>query len=102
MIKGKIILTFYDDETPTVQRGASVYKFSVNGNCELAVEKSMSNIIGELVNAVHYLQDAVGEITLFPKETKQSIVSERLHDCFCLIPMIEERTKRVLDYEDEH
>lgn len=100
MIKGKIILTFYDEETPTVQRGASSYVFNVNGNCELAVEKSMSNIIGELENAVHYLQDAVGEITLFPEETKQSMISERLHDCFCLIPMIEERTERFFENEE--
>lgn len=92
MIKGKIILTFYDEETPTVQRGASSYVFNVNGNCELAVEKSVSNIIGELVN--------VGEITLFPEETEQSMISERLHDCFCLIPMIEERTERFFENEE--
>lgn len=102
MIKGKLVLSFYDDESPTIQRGASSYVFDVKGDCDAKVEESMSSVIGEITNTMHYLSTAMGEIKLFPKETKQSMVSERLHDCFCLIPMIEERTKRVLDYEDEH
>lgn len=96
-IKGKLVLSFYDDETPTKQLGAGSFVFDLRENNGSTIEKSMSNVIEEIMNTLGYLQNATSEITLFPENTKQSVVSERLHDCFCLIPMITERTKRMLD-----
>lgn len=96
-VKGKLVLSFYDDENPTKQLGAGSFVFDLRENNGNAIEESVSNVIEEITDTLHYLQSATGEITLFPEDTKQSMVSERLHDCFCLIPMITERTKRMLD-----
>lgn len=100
MIKGKLVLSFYDDESPTIQRGASSYVFDVKGECDAKMEESMSSVIGEITNTMNYLSTAMNEIKLFPEETKQSMISEKLHDCFCLIPMIEERTERFFENEE--
>lgn len=100
MVKGKLILTFYDEETPTILRGAANYSFDVSGYSENETEKASSEISKEILDLMNYLE-STGNLTLFPKENKQSLVSENIHNLFSLIPMIKDNLNLRMEWAEK-